>query len=61
MPTLRYEKERGSEIGYRTDTKELYIGSSDGNVRLCGASDIPEINAKIDEIFTRLAALTPSE
>lgn len=75
MPKLRYDSELGSEIAYRTDKKELYIGSSGGNVRLCGAGDTSEINAKINaitakideingnitNIIARLDALTPSE
>jgi hypothetical protein len=49
------------ELGYRKDTKELYIGASNGNVRLCGADDVSaltnEINnlkSAIDEILARL-------
>lgn len=38
------------ELGYRTDTKELYVGTKEGNVRLCGAGDLNEINAKIASV-----------
>lgn len=62
MPQLAYDKEKGSELGYRTDTKELFIGSSDGNVRLCGAGDVEALNKRIDEITARLdALLAPAE
>lgn len=58
-----------SELGYITDKKELHIGTSEGNERLCGVGDVAEINAKIAEINSkitninaRLDALeTPSE
>jgi hypothetical protein len=43
-----------NELGYCTDEKALYIGTKDGNVRLCGADDIPTIIA-------RLESMTPSE
>lgn len=68
MPKLAYDSELGAEIGYRTDKKELYIGSGSGNIRLCGADDVAEINTKIDainkqleDIIARLDALTPGE
>lgn len=53
MPNLNYssaESKTGSELGYRTDTKELYVGTKEGNVRLCGAGDLNEINAKIASV-----------
>jgi hypothetical protein len=60
MPRLSVD-----ELGFRTDEKALYIGTKDGNVRLCGVEDavkLAEISAKIDEILIRLGALeTPSE
>ena len=31
------------ELAYRTDTKELYIGTDEVNVRLCGADDLTMI------------------
>jgi hypothetical protein len=58
------------EFGYRTDTKELYIGADGKNVRLCGVGDAEKINAlelriltleaQIEEITARLDAQTPS-
>ena len=58
-----------AELGYRTDTEELYIGGGEGNKRLCGVGDVADINAKIDvmegdieNIIARLEALeAPSE
>lgn len=54
------------ELGYIKDKKELYIGASGENVRLCGADDVSvltnEINnlkSAIDEILARLEE--PSE
>ena len=58
------------ELGYCEDEKVLYIGTEEGNARLCGVTDISRIttihtglnalNAKINEITARLDALTPS-
>lgn len=51
MPNLNYgsdENNAGSELGYRTDTKELYVGTKDGNVRLCGAGDLAEAKSYAD-------------
>ena len=69
MPKLSYDKEKGSEIAYRTDEEALYIGTEQGNKRLCGAKDKADIIAQIDalsnrieEITARLVALeTPTE
>lgn len=76
MPTLlhaevRDGKKLGSEIAFRTDTQELYIGTEDGNLRLCGADDlsmIKELQATllslsdtIQDITARLALLEGSE
>ncbi len=49
-----------AELGYITDKKELYIGTADGNERLCGAGDIAEINAKIAEISTKIEEINKS-
>lgn len=49
------------EIAYSKKGKALYIGTDGGNVRLCGADDIKELNARIDEIISRLDGVTPSE
>lgn len=66
MPNLNVD-----ELGYRTDTKELYIGTEAGNERLCGVNDakrIKNLEAKIAEIEGHIATttahlveLTPSE
>ena len=39
MPKLNND-----ELGYRTDEKALYIGTDNGNVRLCGAEDLVKLN-----------------
>lgn len=53
------------ELAYKKDTEELYIGTSSGNKRLCGAGDvarleqlIASINAHITTINARLDALS---
>ena len=35
------------ELAYHTTEKALYIGTQDGNVRLCGARDAEEIEKKL--------------
>ena len=52
VPTLQ-----DREIGYSKDEKALYIGTANGNVRLCGADDLIGIQALITDINTRLKAL----
>jgi hypothetical protein len=59
------------ELAYSKDGKALYIGTDDGNVRLCGESDldmIMELNTTITslsnvitEINARLDALEKDE
>lgn len=53
------------ELGYNRDKKELYIGTPDENVRLCGADDIAEVKKYIAELMVavndRLAALENTE
>lgn len=71
MPDLQYDKEKGSEIGYQTEEKALYVGTENGNVRLCGASDFARIKSlettistletQIADITARLEELKPSE
>lgn len=57
VPTLQ-----DREIGYSKDEKALYIGTANGNVRLCGADDISGLQTLINDINTRLKALEePSE
>ena len=58
MPKLQFEKDKGCELGYRTDEKALYIGTANGNVRLCGADDIEELCQAINNINARLDALS---
>jgi len=47
-----------NELGYRTDEKALYIGTANGNERLCGVNDVAEKNAKIAELQGRIDAIT---
>ena len=42
------------ELGYCTDEKALYIGTTGGNVRLCGVDEL----IKITDIYAKLVALT---
>jgi len=63
MPTLRYNKELGSEMGYCSDEKALYIGTSNGNERLCGVGDfsalyamVGSLQAQLDEIKAQLTS-----
>lgn len=56
VPTLQ-----DRELAIKKDTGELYIGTSNGNVRLCGAGDIARLEQLIEEIKTRLDAIAPSE
>ncbi len=50
MPKLQYDVDKGSELGFQGEEEALYIGTKNGNVRLCAAGDIADINAKIDAI-----------
>lgn len=55
VPTLQ-----DREIAYSKDEKALYIGTSSGNVRLCGVEElvkIADIYTKIDNITTQLGEL----
>lgn len=65
MPKLRYDKEKGSEIAYQKEEKALYVGTPNGNVKLCDAEMEQRLKAYIDglvsEINTRLEGMTPSE
>ena len=45
------------ELGYSKDVKALFIGTEEGNVRLCGADDIAGILTQLDEIKARLSSL----
>lgn len=45
------------EIAYNKSDKALYIGTPDGNVRLCGADDIEALHKLIDALGERLTAL----
>ena len=57
MPTLQYDKEKGSEIAFRTDTEELFIGTSGGNKRLCGVGDMAEIDGKLNNILSQISII----
>lgn len=56
VPTLQ-----DRELAIKKDTGELYIGTTGGNVRLCGAGDIARLEQLIEEITARLDAIAPSE
>ena len=58
MPALSYDKDKGSELGYRSDEEALYIGTSSGNKRLCGVKDVGELSAKIEALNTQIRAIT---
>lgn len=72
MPQLGYDKEKGSEIAFRTDEKALYIGTTGGNAKVGDAGweqriksleEQPETNMKgyvdglVAEINARLDAI----
>lgn len=46
------------ELAYRKDKMELYIGTNDGNVRLCGAGDKTELENQIKTLKTALDAVS---
>ena len=50
MPKLAYDKEKGCELGYRTDEMALYIGTVNGNARLCGANDVSTLTTEINNL-----------
>lgn len=63
MPTLRYDRELGCEMGYCSDEKALYIGTSNGNERLCGVGDylalyamVESLQAQLDEIKAQVSS-----
>lgn len=67
MPNLAQD-----ELGYQTEEEALYIGTPNGNKRLCGANDIERIKTletkigslegQISTIMARLEALeAPTE
>lgn len=53
-PTLQQR-----ELAYSKDEKALYIGTENGNVRLCGADDVERLEALIIDIDARLKKLEP--
>lgn len=42
------------EIAFRKDEKALYIGTANGNERLCGVGDIPALYEEIDRLKTQV-------
>ena len=53
IPTLQ-----DRELAYSKDEKALYIGTEDGNERLCGALDVNQINTRIDAISKLIEEIT---
>ncbi len=52
VPTLQVR-----ELGYSYDEDALYIGTNEGNKRLCGVGDITSLTAKINALEERIDAL----
>lgn len=46
-----------NELGYRTDEKSLYIGSANGNERLCGVNDIENIRGILDRVMGEISSI----
>lgn len=65
MPTLRHAevidgKQVGSELGFRTDSNELYIGTKGGNVKIGDAKweeQIANHEAKIKTLEAKIKTL----
>lgn len=38
------------ELAYHTAEKALYIGTANGNQRLCGAEDVSKLQKQIDQL-----------
>ena len=57
MPALKYDSEKGSEVAYQTEEEALYIGTQDGNKRLCGAKDIGDINTRLNAINASISSI----
>lgn len=51
----------GDELGYRTDTKELYIGRGNENIRLCGAGDLARVISLENTISTLVSKISTLE
>ena len=45
------------ELGYSRDEKALYIGTKNGNVKLCGADDVATLQGLIEGLKARVEAL----
>ena len=45
------------ELGYNRDEQALYIGTKNGNVRLCGADDVATLQGLIEGLKARIEAL----
>lgn len=46
----------GREIAYATDEKALYIGTADGNLKLCQADDIEAVKKLKEDMKDKLKA-----
>ena len=49
-PEIVNGKKVGAEVGFQEEEKALYIGTANGNERLCGAGDIPALYEEIDRL-----------
>ena len=45
------------ELGYSRDEKALYIGTKNGNVKLCGADDVATLQGLIEGLKARIEVL----
>ena len=64
MPKLKFAetingRKYGSELGFRTDTEELYVGTPEGNKKIGDAgweARIKSLETQIQDIMARLAS-----
>lgn len=49
------------ELGFRTDTKEFYIGADGKNVRLCGVGDAEKVTVLETQVSTLEAKVATLE
>ena len=56
MPQLKYDKEKGSEIAFRTDEKAIYVGTAGGNAKVGDAGWEQRIKALEEQPETNMKA-----